>query len=133
MSGKAYVYAIKVDGVVRYIGKGTGRRYAGHLAKVRQLDRRQADGLDATPPSRFYSLLLDAYRRGLKIEPVIVSDGLADRDAYRLEIETRKQYPAKQLWNERPCWQRPEYRARQLMFGATRAIGRLSGQASRAE
>jgi hypothetical protein len=31
-----YVYAIKVDGVIRYIGKGKGRRVYAHMAEVRK-------------------------------------------------------------------------------------------------
>lgn len=40
----AYVYAITVDGIVRYIGKGRGRRLNVHLNIAKLITRRRACG-----------------------------------------------------------------------------------------
>jgi hypothetical protein len=34
---EAYVYAIIVDGIVRYIGKGSGKRSIAHMRLVRSI------------------------------------------------------------------------------------------------
>jgi hypothetical protein len=109
----AYVYAILVDGIVRYVGKGSGRRLRTHEKIVRGILRRRASGEFAPAPSNFYERLISAYQDGSEILPLILVDGLTHPEAFRLEIVARDLYPQTQLWNAGKCWDNPDYRERQ--------------------
>jgi hypothetical protein len=109
----AYVYAIVVDGVTRYIGKGSNRRTREHFKIIRSMARRRAAGEVVQAPSAFYEKLCAAYLDGCEIESQILADGLTHDEAFRAEIAERNNYPAQQLWNEGRCWDKPEYRSRQ--------------------
>jgi hypothetical protein len=111
--GFAYVYAVLVDGIVRYIGKGSGRRLRSHMKIVRSMARRRAAGETIVAGSPFYEDLCKAYLWGSGIEAVILKDCLLHEQAFRHEIAERGKYPASQLWNSGRCWDRPEYRAKQ--------------------
>jgi hypothetical protein len=110
---KAYVYAVRVDGIVRYIGKGTGRRLNAHMKIVRSMARRRAAGESVIAVSMFYDKLFRAYVAGSTIDHEILCDGLSNADAYRTEIEVKKGFEAAQLWNAGKPWDREDYRARQ--------------------
>jgi hypothetical protein len=95
----AYVYAILVNGVVRYIGKGNGGRIHDHLKVVRSLARRRAAG-EVVRSTLFYNKLTRAWLDGSKIEHMILADSLTDDEAYAreaIEISHRKD-----LWNMDP-------------------------------
>lgn len=109
----AYVYAIIVDGVTRYIGKGSKRRAREHFKIIRSLARRRSAGEIVQAPSLFYEKLCAAYLSGCDIESRVLVDGLTHEEAFRAEIAERNSYPASQLWNEGRCWDKPEYRKRQ--------------------
>lgn len=109
----AYVYAIVVDGVTRYIGKGSNRRMREHFKIIRSMARRRAAGETVQAPSAFYEKLCAAYLAGCEIDSTIVVDGLTHEEAFRAEVAERDRYPAGQLWNEGRCWDKPEYRNRQ--------------------
>jgi hypothetical protein len=117
----AYVYAIKVDGVVRYIGKGRGRRVYDHVSKARGIALRRIVG-ETVQTTLFYKKLSHALLNGRQIEEVILVGGLSDEEAFNYEIRTISSHT--NLWNLEPGgqgrtsesvklqWTNPEVRAR---------------------
>lgn len=98
-----YVYAIYVDGIVRYIGKGSNGRMHFHAIEARRINSRRARGAntDATA-TNFYRKLAEAMRHGATIAEQIMLDGLTNGEAYRLEkqkIEELHKQNRDQLWN----------------------------------
>jgi len=96
-----YVYEIRVDGVVRYIGKGRdGRMYSHMIEAQRTANKRGVKIANLSP--HFRKMLVSAIRRGAKIEEKIVTANLTDDAAYALERRTigtlHKNHPG-QLWN----------------------------------
>lgn len=94
----AYVYVFVIDGVDRYIGKGTTDRYRQHIWKCRGIMRRRADGKKVTA-TLFYNKLIKAIQKKASIEVRIVRDGMSEGDAYNLETEEIIARPVGQLWN----------------------------------
>jgi hypothetical protein len=100
--GAAYVYALKVDGVVRYIGKGMDGRMSWHVAEARSINRRRDAGLPLKPKMKFHLPLAAAIRAGAKVTETKLAKGLTEAEAWRIEaskiaaIEARR--PG-QLWN----------------------------------
>lgn len=94
----AYVYAISVDGVVRYIGKGRGRRVRDHINFVRRLIRRRAEG-ERVKSTFFYNKLADAFVRGSCIEAFILVSDMTDDAAYAWEKAEIAAHRG-QLWNQ---------------------------------
>ena len=98
-----YVYAIYVDGVVRYIGKGSNGRVQFDVIEARRINSRRARGAntDATP-TNFYRKLAEAMRHGATITDEIMLDGLTNRQTYRIEkqkIEELHKQNGGQVWN----------------------------------
>jgi len=98
-----YVYAIYVDGEVRYIGKGSNRRLHFHVIEAGRINRRRARGANTDRiATKFYRKLAEAMRHGATITGEIVLDGLTSQDAYRIEkqkIEELHKQNREQLWN----------------------------------
>jgi hypothetical protein len=96
-----YIYAIIVDGVVRYIGKGRNGRMYTHLIEARRTSARcPADTAHLSP--RRHRKLVEAIRAGSQIIETVITSGLTDRAAYRLEsrmIGEFHKFRAGQLWN----------------------------------
>ncbi len=94
----AFVYAIMVDGVIRYIGKGTTlRRPLYHVKAASAINAKRAIGLKVKA-LKFHNRLAKALREGAKIEHIILVEGLSDKRAFArevIEISTRRG-----LWNE---------------------------------
>lgn len=97
-TANAYVYAIVVDGVVRYIGKGIGRRLFRHRTHALLVTRRRAEGRQVKS-SLFYNKLAKALARGDSVEERIVFNGLSESQAYEIEREEIASAPKGQLWN----------------------------------
>jgi hypothetical protein len=97
----AYVYAIIVDGVVRYIGKGRHGRMYTHLIEAKRTSARcPADTARLSP--RMHRKLVEAVRAGSQITEAVIKSGLTDRAAYRIEsrmIGEFHKFRAGQLWN----------------------------------
>ena len=108
MTNNAYVYAIVVDGVIRYIGKGSGGRARAHLRIVRSIARRRAAG-EVIRTSHFYNRLTKAWLGGAEIEERILIDGLTHSAALEAEIATIAHYPTPQLWNLWPGGEGPPH------------------------
>ena len=102
-TNRCYVYAIYVNGVVRYIGKGSNGRLHFHVIEARRINSRRALGAktDRTT-TNFYRKLAEAMRHGATITEEIMVDGLTDQEAYRVEkqkIEQLHKQNCGQLWN----------------------------------
>lgn len=98
---QCYVYEIRVDGVVRYIGKGCNDRVYSHLIEAkRTAGRREAKVRNLSP--HFRKMLVRAVRRGAIITGKIISSKLTDVEAYAMEWQMIWDYHkrhAGQLWN----------------------------------
>lgn len=101
MIDDAYVYAILVDGVVRYIGKGSGaplKRAREHARTARRLLRRRAAG-QRTWERLFYNRLAKSLENGEEVREVCICDGLSHEEAFAREIVEITAAPKGQLWN----------------------------------
>jgi hypothetical protein len=99
-----YVYAIYVDGVLRYIGKGTNGRMYTHMKEVRQRLARKFKLKNVSPI--FQQKLTEAAIKGAVIEEVVIVDNLTSKQAYELEHRRMEEmvHDGKrgQLWNVVP-------------------------------
>ncbi len=104
MPGKrppAYVYAIAVDGLVRYFGKGRGTRMYAHVRSAKHSAARCGARTTHLHP-RLHRKLVEAIRAGSNIVESVIMEGLSDCEAYRLEsllITEFHRSRTGQLWN----------------------------------
>ena len=96
---KCFVYAILVDGIVRYIGKGSRSRHAEHMQTVRRIARHRASG-ESVKATRFYNKLTSAWLDGRNISYEIIMESLNDEQAFALESKLISKMP--DLWNLHP-------------------------------
>ena len=101
---RSYVYAIHVDGVLRYIGKGTNGRMYTHMKEVSQRLTRKFKLKNVSP--FFQRKLTEAVMKGAVIEQIVLADNLTSKQAYKLEYRhlERLVYAGnrEQLWNAIP-------------------------------
>jgi len=101
---RSYVYAIHIDGVLRYIGKGTNGRMYAHMKEVRQRLTRKFKLKNVSP--FFQRKLTEAVMKGAVIEEIVLADNLTSKQAYKLEYGhlERMVYAGnrEQLWNAIP-------------------------------
>ena len=95
-----YVYnLIDADGVVRYVGKGTGRRAESHLGVILAL----AAGAPTTRASKVHHRFAADIRVGRQFRVAVVADGLSQADAYAMEARLiakhRRETEGGILWN----------------------------------
>jgi hypothetical protein len=77
-----YVYnLIDADGVVRYVGKGIGRRIDSHLGVILAL----AAGAPAARASKVHRRFAADIQIGRQFRAAVVADGLSQADAYAME------------------------------------------------
>ena len=98
---QSYVYEIRIDGVVRYIGKGRNGRIYSHLIDAKRTASRSDLKISNLSP-HFRKMLVSAVRRGLNITEKIISSKLTDAEAYKMEWQMIWDYHkrhAGQLWN----------------------------------
>jgi hypothetical protein len=96
-----YVYAVLVDGVVRYVGKGRNGRMYSHLIEAKRSAARCAPDTSGLYP-RMHRKLVEAVRAGSQVSESIIVSGLTDKAAYQLEsriIGEFHKHRADQLWN----------------------------------
>jgi len=100
-NGKVYyVYAIKVDDVVRYIGKGSNDRMFEHVKQAKQLikDGKKSD----RPPSECVKNLARAIRRSAEVSVEKWVTGLTESQAHHHEhahVWRISKHNPGQLWN----------------------------------
>jgi len=80
---RSYIYAIHVDGVLRYIGKGINGRMYDHMKEVRQRLTRKFKLKNVSP--FFQRKLTEAVMKGAVIEEIVLADNLTSKQAYKLE------------------------------------------------
>jgi hypothetical protein len=101
---RSYVYVIHVDGVVRYIGKGSNGRMYAHMKEVKLRLTRKFNLQSISPP--FQRKLTEAVMRGAVVEEIVLADNLTSKQAYKVEYRHLKElvYAGKrqQLWNVIP-------------------------------
>jgi hypothetical protein len=101
---RSYIYAIHVDGVLRYIGKGTNGRMYDHMKEVRQRLTRKFKLKNVWP--LIQRKLTEAVMKGAVIEEIVLADNLTSKQAYKLEHRhlERLVYAGnrEQLWNAIP-------------------------------
>jgi hypothetical protein len=99
-----YVYAIHVDGVLRYIGKGCNGRMYAHMKEVRQRLTREFNLQNVWPV--FQRKLTEAVMQDAVVEEIVLADNLTSKQAYRFEYRRLEEmvYAGKrqQLWNVIP-------------------------------
>jgi hypothetical protein len=99
-----YVYQIHVDGVLRYIGKGTNGRMYAHMKEVRQRLTRKFKLKNVSPI--FQQKLMEAVIKGAVVEEIVIADNLTSKQAYELEHRHMEEmvHDGKrgQLWNVVP-------------------------------
>jgi hypothetical protein len=104
LPNRSYVYVIHVDGVLRYIGKGTNGRMYAHMKEVRQRLTRKFKLKNIWP--LFERKLTEAVMKGAVIEEIVLTDNLTSKQAYKLEYRhlERMVYAGnrEQLWNVIP-------------------------------
>ena len=97
----AYVYAVLVDGIVRYVGKGRNGRMNSHLTEAKRSAARCAPDTRGLYPL-MHRKLVEAVRAGSQVTDSVIVSGLTDKAAYRLEswiIGEFHKHRAGQLWN----------------------------------
>ena len=97
----AFVYAILVDGVIRYIGKGNASRPIAHVHEVRRIIRRRSMGQKINT-TLFYNKLAKACLAGSMISHFMIFEAATDLEAFDLEIGVINAAPDGQLWNLHP-------------------------------
>lgn len=100
-ASRAYVYAILVNGIIRYIGKGSGSRLFTHTRNAKRSAQKRGVRPSNLSP-RFHRKLVEATRAEATVVERVIKSGLSDREAYRLEaliVACFHKLRPSQLWN----------------------------------
>jgi hypothetical protein len=102
-----YVYAIVIDDIVRYIGKGTNEtgkhtRFHDHMRAMRRLVRCRMEGVSPNFYERYTEMyasrLAHEWLDGAEIREEIFARGLSDEQAFELERKLIAKH-RKTIWN----------------------------------
>jgi hypothetical protein len=92
-----YVYEVIVEGVVRYIGKGTGRRAWRHTEIAARNNRlRSVD--QKVKATKWHNRLAKALAAGASVEVRIIAEGMTSEQAFQREVAEIASRPDG-LWN----------------------------------
>ena len=94
-----YVYEIIVDGLVKYVGKGRGRRANRHIGMAIAVTKNDKHRYAR---SKFYRNLGAAIQAGQTVETRFVANGLSSNEALDKEVDQIALYGLKNLWNNSP-------------------------------
>jgi hypothetical protein len=112
----AYVYAIVVDDVVRYIGKGSAEggqlsRFRDHMRAMRSFVRCMSEDLPLPKSnSTIRQQLAHEWLDGSVIKELIIADGLTDDEAFKREGCEIRKHGYEQLWNRPYLGPKPGFR-----------------------
>lgn len=98
-SKEYYVYDVIVDGVVRYVGKGRGRRAKRHIGIAEAVTKNDKHRYAR---SSFYKKLGLAIEAGSRVEIRYVANGLSSESAFAHEINRISELGLQNLWNATP-------------------------------
>lgn len=96
--GRFFLYHIIVNGVVRYIGKGSGSRHLDHARKARRVNRLRTSG-QSVKASRFINRLAKALKEGALVTEAVTCRFQTEEAALVAEREQIGMAPNGQLWN----------------------------------
>jgi hypothetical protein len=98
-----YVYTIHVNGILRYIGKGSNQRMHYHVIEAERINRRRARGAKTDRTcTMFYRNLAEALRNAERVVTQVLYSDLDNDEAYAVEkslIEDLHLRKRGQLWN----------------------------------
>jgi hypothetical protein len=125
-----YIYTIHIDGVCRYVGKGTKRRLGQHIRCVESILRRLEAGLPVKAEQPVHLRLAEAMAEGAHVEVRVLLGDLLEKEAEYLGDLTimlaEREPTGGSLWNildggkgftsddRRRFWDDPSYRERML-------------------
>lgn len=121
----AYVYAVVVDGIDCYIGKGRRTRAPSHIQRANGINRRLITG-EVKKEKPFHLWLAKALRDGRKVTYRVIANKLDDEAAFEIERAEVASADPGQLWNILPggakpggeffraLWRQPEFREKMI-------------------
>jgi hypothetical protein len=118
---QCYVYEIRIDGVVRYIGKGRNGRIYSHLIDAKRTASRSEVKIGNLSP-HFRKMLVSAVRRGLNIAEVIVASNLTDGEAYTIEQEMIGNYHRRAVEHDRRAFHGPKIFSEEMVEPGQSAV-----------
>lgn len=79
-----YVYAYLIDGVICYVGKGSGPRISAHIAIAKRIMKERESGLKVKA-THFHNRLGKALAAGRLVESIFLRTNLSEQEAFDIE------------------------------------------------
>lgn len=96
MEIRPYVYLVLVDGITRYVGKGSGNRKDFHIKVAKKLNVRRAGG-EKVKSTNFYNKLAKALREGACVTTKVLRYYSTEEEAFEAEVRAIAKRVG--LWN----------------------------------